>query len=439
MKLLYALPLAAVLAPASAVLTAPARPVNYDGYKVVRFEAQRGLSVADIHSQLAAAVKDFDEWNFDSDDVTVAVGPDSLPALDSLGLDYFTMHHDLGRSIAEESRNTPRRRAVHEKRQLATDPTWFDSYHDYEDHIAFFEDLHATYPNNTELVSTGTSYEGRDQFGIHFWGSAGPGVNPAVLWHGTVHAREWISAMVVEYLTVQLLSGYGTNAQVTGFVDNYDFWVFPFVNPDGFVYTQTNDRLWRKNRQPPPCSSNSTCIGRDVNRNWPYMWDANPAGASTNPCSQTYKGAAPADTPEMQGMHALVDRLRDETGIKLFIDWHSYSQYLLAPVGWNCTEYVPTLGQHITMGRNVARSIFAVDGVQFVFGPSCAVLYPSTGYSVDYAYAVGEAQWAYLIELRDTGAFGFILPPEQIRVSGQEQWAGMRTMLSSLETVFWES
>jgi hypothetical protein len=168
------------------------------------------------------------------------------------------------------------------------------------------------------------------------------------------------------------------------------------------------------------------------------MWDANPQGASTNPCSQTYKGAKPGDSPEMKGMHTLVDKLRDSTGIKLYIDWHSYSQYLLAPVGWNCTHYIDELGQHITMGREVSRAIREVDGVQFVFGPSCAVLYPSTGYSVDYAYSVGKAQWAYLIELRDTGDYGFVLPPEQIRVSGEEQWQGIKTMLGLLDTTFWE-
>lgn len=37
----------------------------------------------------------------------------------------------------------------------------------------------------------------------------------------------------------------------------------------GFVFSQTDNRLWRKNRQPPPeNAANQTCFGRDVNRNW---------------------------------------------------------------------------------------------------------------------------------------------------------------------------
>lgn len=132
-------------------------------------------------------------------------------------------------------------------------------------------------------------------------------------------------------------------------------------------------------------------------------------------------------------MHALVDELRDGPGLQLFIDWHSFSQFLLAPVGYDCRRYVPTLGEHIYVAHQASRAIRAVEGTQFVFGPSCSVLYASTGYSIDYAYEVGGAKYAYLIELRDTGDFGFVLPPEQILGSAREQWAGMRVMLGLLD------
>ena len=57
--------------------------------------------------------------------------------------------------------------------------------------------------------------------------------------------------MTVEYLAYQLIAGYGKDSNVTSFVDNYDFYLIPVVNPDGFVYSQTQDRLWRKHRAPP--------------------------------------------------------------------------------------------------------------------------------------------------------------------------------------------
>ena len=141
------------------------------------------------------------------------------------------------------------------RRQEANNLTWYNTYHPYEDHIQYFRDLQAAFPNNSEWTSSGTSYEGRDLYGIHLWGASGPG-KPAVLFHGTVHAREWIATpvgishiyalsmekenklsgeyQVVEYITHQLISGYNAGDNITqSFVDNYDFYIFPIVNPDG--------------------------------------------------------------------------------------------------------------------------------------------------------------------------------------------------------------
>jgi murein tripeptide amidase MpaA len=95
------------------------------------------------------------------------------------------------------------------------------------------------------------SYEGRDIFGVHLWGADGPG-KPAVLYHGTVHAREWITApyvsfaccdnggqmlthaSTIEYVAQQLIEGHKSGDNITqAFLNNYDFFIFPFVNPDG--------------------------------------------------------------------------------------------------------------------------------------------------------------------------------------------------------------
>lgn len=72
------------------------------------------------------------------------------------------------------------------------DISYFDSYHDYDTHIQFLEDLQAAFPNNSDIFVAGQSYEDRPIQGIHLYGADGPGTKPAIVWHGTVHAREWI-------------------------------------------------------------------------------------------------------------------------------------------------------------------------------------------------------------------------------------------------------
>lgn len=74
--------------------------------------------------------------------------------------------------------------------------TWFNSYHPYADHIQFLNDLEYSYPSNSEIVTIGDSLQGRPITGIHFYGTGLKNTNPAVVFHGTVHAREWITTMV---------------------------------------------------------------------------------------------------------------------------------------------------------------------------------------------------------------------------------------------------
>jgi murein tripeptide amidase MpaA len=97
--------------------------------------------------------------------------------------------------------------------------------------LQFLRDLQAQYPTQSKIVSAGNSLKGNAITGIHFWGTGGSG-KPAIVFHGTVHAREWITTMVVEYFAYTMLTTQ-SNADVKGFLNKYDFVFFPVVNPDG--------------------------------------------------------------------------------------------------------------------------------------------------------------------------------------------------------------
>lgn len=185
MKPLSLAPLFISLAACFAV-PATADTVSYDGYKVFRVNTRGHLPA--VKDKLSAI--SFEKWN---DDVyknfDILVSPDQVAAFEALDLEYQVMHRDLGESIAAESAPS----SVW-KRQVE-DPSWYDSYHNYEDHIQYFQDLQQSFPNNSELISSGTSYQGRDIYGLHLWGASGPG-KPVVLYHGNVHAREWITSPV---------------------------------------------------------------------------------------------------------------------------------------------------------------------------------------------------------------------------------------------------
>merc|ERR1711874_186033 len=90
-----------------------------------------------------------------------------------------------------------------------------------------------------------------------------------------------------------------TSSCGTRAVLSVDWYVMPLLNPDGYEYSRTTDRLWRKNRAPPP--DGSDCYGVDLNRNWDVV-GYGLGSVSGNPCSEVYKGPAKNSEPEVAAM-----------------------------------------------------------------------------------------------------------------------------------------
>ncbi|SMY25063.1 unnamed protein product [Zymoseptoria tritici ST99CH_1A5] len=403
--------------------------VTYDGYKVYHIDTD-----GDADAVLTAlSALPFEQWNFEnSKHLDISVPGSDVAAFEALGLNYSVMHENLGLDIAVE-KDFGDYESV-SRRQSGSLPatSWFNSYHSYAQHVQYWKDLNAAFPSNSQPFVAGKSYEGRDIFGLKLFGKASSTPKQAIIWHGTVHAREWITTMTVEYLAYNIINGYKTgDAEYVSILDKYDFYIMPVVNPDGFVYTQTNDRLWRKNRSPTKVLNLPTCYGTDVNRNWPYQWTGDPNGASTNPCAQTYKGKAAGDSPENKALVSQMTGVSAKQPIALYLDFHSYGNYLLSPYGYTASVPANSASQ-VSLAQKAGAAIKAVYGTEYTVGPSGATLYPTTGSSADFATDIAKAKYAYAIELRDKGQNGFVLPPDQIVPTGQEVLAGVKVLLKGL-------
>jgi hypothetical protein len=302
---------------------------------------------------------------------------------------------------------------------------WFESYHNFEEILDWLDDQVTLCGSQCSLFDIGNSYQGRPLRVIKITGAPNECVQKPAIWvDATIHAREWIAATTNMYLLNGLITEYATDPVIQNFRDTYDWYFLTVVNPDGYDYTWTDDRLWRKSRQP---NAGSACVGADINRNFDFQWMT--IGASDSPCSETYAGSAPNSEPEAK---AVSDYLSSTTqgSVDLFWTLHTYGQLYMSPFGYT-TQLPPNYDAMERVGRSAVQAIFDVHGERYQFGAASVILYASSGTSRDWAAGVPLIPFVYTLELRDENSF--VLPPSQILPTGEEIWAGLRATVQGVQ------
>ncbi|KAL0119099.1 hypothetical protein PUN28_009600 [Cardiocondyla obscurior] len=82
----------------------------------------------------------------------------------------------------------------------------------------------------------------------------------------------------------------------------------------------------------------------------------------------------------------------------------------------------------MNVARKAINAIAKVHGTNYQLGPSAELMYPTSGASDDWAKGVASIKYAYTVELRDRGTYGFLLPATQIVPTAREIWAGIRAI-----------
>ena len=226
------------------------------------------------------------------------------------------------------------------------------------------------------LDSVGASYEGRPILAVKIGAADDAAGRPNVLFMATHHAREWISTAIAMKLIRWLADS------APALVATHDVWVIPVENPDGYQYTFTADRYWRKNRRP---NANGS-FGVDPNRNYPGFWGVDEAGSSGLQYAETYRGTSAASEPETQAVMAF----HAAHPPVLSVSYHSYGGLVLYPWGFRAGELPPDLPRFQALaGTDLAPAV--IDGVpassidHYHPGPGWN-LYTTNGEYTDWAY-----------------------------------------------------
>lgn len=111
----------------------------------------------------------------------------------------------------------------------------WDGYYTFEDIYQWLDDIALDNPSVVTQIHGGASYEGRQIKGIKI--SHGSG-RKSIFIEGGIHAREWISPATVNYITHQLL--YSNDPETKAAAEQFDWYIFPITNPDGYVWTHIN-------------------------------------------------------------------------------------------------------------------------------------------------------------------------------------------------------
>jgi hypothetical protein len=326
--------------------------------------------------------------------------------------------------------------ALQSASRQATDESAETVYHSFDEPIAGIKDriyeVAANYPQLVELETIGYSIQNRPMLALclsqqkkgHAKGHAYGHLNnhkPEVLILATHHAREWVATQMAMRLIDYLTQNYGQDPRVTALLDTTRLWIIPVANPDGYEYTFTNERLWRKNLRDNDENGEITIVdGVDINRNFASHWGLDDEGSSPIWSDATYRGPEPNSEPETRHV---VDFVNNHD-FKFLISYHTYSDLILYPWGWQVKT--PSFDDPIFVAQAGTDDNPAIHDSLLEVGYDPGVgadLYTTNGDFTDWTY--GEAGIpSYTVELTygyadpedESTYYGFEFPDDEVMV-----------------------
>uniref|UniRef100_A0A2A4JFG8 Peptidase M14 domain-containing protein n=1 Tax=Heliothis virescens TaxID=7102 RepID=A0A2A4JFG8_HELVI len=336
---------------------------------------------------------------------------DFIVFLDEHKVSHRILIDDVRQTVDEAMLNTfPTRRLAVQGGTF----TW-TSYPSLAEINTYLKKLASDYPKHCSLTELGKTSQKKPIYALKI--SNGKPYNVAILVDGGTHGREWTSVISALYFIDSLVKNYDKQPE---YMKKRDWHVIPVLNPDGYDYSLTVDRLWKKNRR----RLSGTCRGVDLNRNFAYNWGKDLTTLSA--CNQFYCGPMAFSEEETKAFK----RLTDGTHFSGYLSIHSAGTKVMFPLtneAVNRDDY----HLHLDMTKNMCLAMRAVGHQSFTNGNIAKIGKKGYGMAIDWMYYEKRIPHSYLIETRSQNGLDLI-PPKEILIAAKEVQAGIMKFAEKL-------
>ena len=185
-------------------------------------------------------------------------------------------------------------------------------YMSYQESLDFLYMMEKAHPDLIEIIKIGTTFEERDIVLAKISKNVETAdEKPAMLFTGSVHAREWIGHELALKFIEYVAENQNVDPELEKSLNESTIYMVPCLNPDGYEYSRKHFSFWRKNRR----KNHDGTIGVDLNRNFSIGFVK-----QKDTSSNVYGGEEPFSEAETRAMKDFVDA---HDNITIAFDYHS--------------------------------------------------------------------------------------------------------------------
>ncbi|KAF6028417.1 CPA1 [Bugula neritina] len=224
------------------------------------------------------------------------------------------------------------------------------------------------FPSIMKVESIGKTYERMEQY-IAKIGE--PGVDKPIIWIDSgIHGREWISVTTGVNIIDKLLNGYKTkDPQVLELLKNFDWYILPVANPDGYIFTHY--------------SGVREIVEKNEDQLWNGMYGADPNRNGTT-------NGAKLAAQDYRICLAITESLPNYTQLRAV---------LVRPLCLVCKQLPQDYRQLLSAGQAAAAAMRKSSGAIYQVGRVPDFIYEASGSSMDWVKATLGTKYVFGLEL----------------------------------------